>query len=339
MSLPSPCLTAELADALAARALCNVATVHPYHLSHMVLSDADVEAPARLHPVFHGSYDWHSSVHMHWTLVRLLRLFPGRSWDGAVRAHLDARLSAERVAGECAYLAAPERATFERPYGWAWLLALEAELSRLEAGAAWRQALRPLADELALRFAHYLPRLAQPVRSGVHANTAFALLLALGSAPHTGRAELAQLAARRARDFFASDERYPAEYEPSGEDFLSAGLCEALLLCRVLGAETFAAHWPRFAPGERGLGGWLSPLVVGDEDDARLVHWHGANLARAWCWRQLSPALPHALARSARRAADAQLAASLRAATQGSYAATHWLASFALLALSEDAER
>jgi hypothetical protein len=338
MSLPSTGLTAELADAFAARALCNVTTLYPFHLQHMLLGAADARPPDTLHPAFHGSYDWHSSVHMHWTLVRLLRLSPGRSWESAVRAHLDARLTPERVVGECAYLAAPERGTFERPYGWAWLLALEAELARLEPGGAWAAALRPLADELAGRFQSYLRRLALPVRSGVHANTAFALVLVERAARLTQRPLLCELVAERASAFYAGDARYPAEYEPSGEDFLSAGLCEALLLCRVLGRSDFASAWSRFAPSERGLAGWLAPLEVADEHDARLVHWHGVNLSRAWCWRQLAPALPAELAARAARAHEALLAASLGAATAGSYAATHWLASFALLALSDDLE-
>jgi hypothetical protein len=335
MSLLS--LTPELADAFAARALANVALPYPYHLQHMLSSAADARTPEELYPVFWGSYDWHSSVHMHWTLTRLLRLLPRRVWDGALRAHFGARFTKPRIAGECAYFAAPERGTFERPYGWAWLLMLDAELAELAheqpATAPWADNVRQLADQLAQRFADYLPRLVEPVRSGVHGCTAFALALAWDAARRTRRDALVELISERARSWFMDDECYPAEYEPSGEDFLSAGMCEALLMRRVLDPDEFAAFWARFQPTERGLARWLEPVHVADAEDPRLVHWHGLNLARAFCWRGLSASLPDALASRAEGAVAAQLAASLSAATDGSYAATHWLVSFALLAL------
>ena len=322
-------------DRLAATALANVGTEYPFHLTHLMHGDDDLRPPRVLHPLFYGAYDWHSCAHMHWTLARCLRLGIDGGMAALVTAHFDARFTPTAAAGECAYFTVAGRATFERPYGWGWLLQLSVELdalaTTLPAAARWRDALAPLAALLAGRLRAWLPRAEFPVRAGTHGNSAFALLLARQYAQRRDSA-LAASIEERARRWFGNDRRYPAHYEPGGDDFLSGGLCEALLMARLLPADRWATWWAEFAPAEAALAAWLAPVPVADPADAKIVHLHGLNLSRAWCWRQLRPLLPPQLQETAARAATAHLRASLAAATEGDYAGTHWLASFALLA-------
>ncbi len=332
--------TDDRLDALARVALANVAAVYPYHLTHLARGDDEVREPRRLYPAFFGAYDWHSSVHMHWSLARCLRLNPPAATAAAIAAHFDSRLTPAAIAGECVYFAAAGRGAFERPYGWGWLLQLWTELDALAAqspaAARWRDALNPLAEQLADRFVGWLPRAEFAVRAGTHGNSAFALILALHYAQRRGHAPLAAMIAERSQRWFASDRSYPAEYEPGGDDFLSGGLCEALLMLRLLPAGDWTRWWSAFAPKSRVLARWLAPVNVSDAADAKIVHLHGLNLSRAWCWHQLRPRLPAALRQKAELAAAAHLQASLDAATSGDYVGTHWLASFALLALTGD---
>jgi hypothetical protein len=297
--------------------------------------DDDLRPPRVLHPLFHGAYDWHSCAHMHWTLARCLRLGIDGGMAASVTAHFDARFTPAAAAGECAYFTVAGRATFERPYGWGWLLQLSVELdalaTTLPAAARWRDALAPLAALVAGRLRAWLPRAEFPVRAGTHGNSAFALLLARQYAQRRDSA-LAASIEERARRWFGNDRRYPAHYEPGGDDFLSGGLCEALLMARLLPADRWATWWAEFAPAEAALAAWLAPVPVADPADAKIVHLHGLNLSRAWCWRQLRPLLPPPLQETAAHAAQEHLRASLAAATEGDYAGTHWLASFALLA-------
>lgn len=330
-----PSLPAALAQAFAATALANVQAVYPFHLVHFARSAEDLLAPEQLHPAFFGSYDWHSCVHMHWTLVRLWTLAPGLAARSQIEAQLDARLTRERVAGELRYFA--PRASFERPYGWGWLLALHAALVRTARAApqatAWRDAVAPLADLLATRCIDFLPRSAYPVRAGTHGNTAFAFVLMLDWAVLTQHPALRSAIVERAQRWYGRDRRYPAHFEPGGDDFLSGGLCEALLMQRVLDACDWVDWWEAFAPDAASLATWLTPVQVSDATGPKIVHLHGLNLSRAWCWRTLAPHLPTALQPAALAAVDAHLAVSLDAATAGHYVGTHWLASFALLAL------
>lgn len=331
----APLLHAELAQAFAATALSNVQAVYPFHLVHFARNAEDLVSPEQLHPAFFGSYDWHSCVHMHWTLVRLWALAPDLKARPQVEAHLTARLTRERIAGELHYFL--PRASFERPYGWGWLLALHAALVRTATtaphAATWRDAVAPLADLLATRCIEFLPRSVYPVRAGTHGNTAFALVLMLDWAVLTQHPALRGAIVERAQRWFGSDRRYPAHFEPSGDDFLSGGLCEALLMQRVLDACDWVDWWEAFAPDAASLATWLTPVQVSDATDPKIVHLHGLNLSRAWCWRALAPHLPAVLQPAAQVAVDAHLAVSLRAATAGHYVGTHWLASFALLAL------
>ena len=332
-------LDLELVERLARVALTNVGTEFPYKLDQVLAAEHDLASPRALHPAFWGSYDWHSCVHMHWTLARLLHRYPGHALAPATRVHFDARLRPAALAGELATLAGPHRQTFERPYGWGWLLKLAAELEVLgrvaPAGSRWRDAVRPLAGAFAERFIDFLRRATYPTRSGAHGNTAFALLLALDWCDERPHPALRAAIEARARGWFARDRRYPASYEPGGDDFVSGGLVEAALMKRVVDGCGYADWWDQFQPPDDALAVWLDPVAVSDERDARIVHLHGVNLSRAWCWRRLQGAVPAALRAPVQRAIEAHLAASLPAATDGDYVATHWLASFALLALDD----
>jgi len=325
-------------DALAATALANVGREYPFHLMHLAGDGADLRSPRALHPVFFGAYDWHSCVHMHWTLARCLRRLSAGAMAAAVTAHFDARFTPAAGTGECAYFSAAGRAAFERPYGWGWLLQLAVELdalaARVPAAARWSSALGPLAALLAERFVAWLPRAEFPVRAGTHGNSAFALLLALQHARRRGAAALALAIEERARRWFGDDRDYPAGYEPGGDDFLSGGLCEALLMARVLPADQWTQWWSTFAPSVDAVAPWLWPVPVSDPADPKIVHLHGLNLSRAWCWRQLLPLLPAMQRAAAAGAVETHLRASLAAATEGDYVGTHWLASFALLAVT-----
>jgi hypothetical protein len=334
-----PAFTPELGERLARVALASLATEYPYQLQHLLTSDADARLPRALHPVFWGSYDWHSSVHMHWTLARCLRLARDLPSVAHAVAHFDARLRPAHVDAELAYLRGTGRASFERPYGWGWLLKLQAELELLarerESARRWRDALAPLADEVAMRLLAFLPRLDYPVRAGTHGNTAFALILALDYARVAQHRALARSVAERALTWFGGDRHYPAEYEPGGDDFLSGGLVEAVLMRRTVDDQRFAHWWDAFAPAPGALPRWLTPVRVSDARDPKIVHLHGLNLSRAWCWRVLRHSLPAALHDPVDRAIEAHLAASAAAAVDGDFVATHWLASFALLALTD----
>jgi hypothetical protein len=326
-----------LAATLARVALANVATAYPYKLDQVLTGDADLLLPRVLHPAFRGSYDWHSCVHMHWSLVRLVRRFPDRDFAAPLRVYLGTRLTPEAIEGELASLSHPHRASFERPYGWGWLLALAADLQMLareqDRTRDWSDALGPLAQAFAARFVDFLPRADYPTRAGSHGNSAFALLLALRWCEVAHQSELRRLIAARAQAWYGADSSYPAAFEPSGDDFLAAGLVEAALMHRVLEASSFANWWKQFVPDERALAHWLRPVAISDACDAKIVHLHGVNLTRAWCWRQLLPELGTPLRTAAESAIATHLAASLPAASSGDYVGTHWLASFALLAL------
>jgi hypothetical protein len=300
----------------------------------------DVQAPTALHPAFYGCYDWHSSVHGHWMLVRLLRMFPDLPEGKEIRKAISANLTAGNIAGEVAYLKQKNRQSFERTYGWAWLLKLAEELSLWNDNEAriWSRNLQPLADALVNQYVLFLPKQTYPIRTGVHPNTAFGLAFALDYANTVSNEKLSTLIAERSRTYFAKDMSYPAAWEPGGEDFLSPALMEADLMRRVLKPSEFRRWFHRFLPQlSAGVPGTLlRPAIVTDRSDPKLVHLDGLNLSRAWCMRSIAFALP--ANDSARKilAASARLHASdaLAHVASGDYAGEHWLASFAVYLLS-----
>ncbi len=326
-------LTDALAVDMARLALENIGREFPNAPGHLLRSAEDLRAPRELHPAFFGSWDWHSSVHQHWVLVRLLRL--GRA-DGHTNRALDAlaeSLSPEHLTVEATYLR--KHPSFERTYGWAWLLRLADELSAWSHpnGPAMAEALAPVVAVVRSNWLAFLPLATYPIRAGTHANSAFGLVLALEHARATGNATFGAALERRTMDWFVADRDYPAHLEPGGDDFLSPALVEAMLMASML-ESGFDIWFEAFMPSVPGS--LLEPAVVADRSDPKTVHLDGLNLARAWSWRRIAAALgndPRAAA--ARTAADTHLEAAVPFLFSGEYAGEHWVTSFALLALTD----
>jgi hypothetical protein len=314
-------LTPELARRFARVALANIDRDYPRHALQLLTGPEQERSERALHPAFYGSYDWHSAVHMHWTLMRVLRLYPASSEAILISDALDVHLTEANIARELDYFRSPAGRTFERPYGWAWLLELQAEALTLN--SRWSRALQPLAEELAQRFAEYLRMSPYPVRSGAHGNSAFACRLALDYALAAKDAALESEVRKAARRWYEGDRAAPIAYEPSLDDFLSPALMEAALMRQLMDDSQFTAWMRRFAPD--GLGALAEPPTVIDHADPKQSHLDGLCLSRAWCFARLGDM----------QAAQALLAAALPYATGGDYAGRHWLASFAALALGE----
>jgi len=311
-------LSASLAEAFARVALDNVAREYPRHVAHLLTGAGEDLSPRRRHPAFYGSYDWHSAVHMHWLLARVL---PSCAPRDEIAARLDAHLTPQALQRELEYFNSPAGKTFERPYGWAWLLELQAELLRL-GERKWSDALQPLAAELARRLAAFVTGAPYPIRAGSHGNTAFACLLGLDFARTAGDRALASAIAAAARRWYGSDRDAPLAYEPSLDDFLSPSLVEAAFMREALEPAEFSAWAQGFLTSDPGS---LAAPRVADREDPKQSHLDGLALSRAWCLRKLGYD----------EAAERHLAAALPHAAAGPYAGTHWLASFAALALGE----
>lgn len=329
--MPSPSeITPAIASSFARLTLGHLGQQWPYKMDHVMNGPDDVRAPVELHPIFHGSFDWHSCVHGWWQVLRLLRWFPDIPEAAEIRARAEAMLVPDKVAGELAYLDRPNSAGFERPYGWAWLLALHHEASLHN--ASWGAALAPLAHAFADRFGRFLPKLTYPIRVGTHFNTAFALVLAIEWA-RVNDADLAASIESSATGWFANDADCQA-WEPGGDEFLSSALSEALLMSRVV--PDFPAWFDRFLPGAAtgAPASLFTPAHVSDRTDGKIAHLDGLNLSRAWCWRGIADALggSHPVAGPANAAAAEHLAASIDHLADN-YMGAHWLATFALLAL------
>jgi hypothetical protein len=325
----------DQSDALADCALQAVRREFPHKLDHLILHAQDHPLPRDIHPVFWGSYDWHSSVHMHWSLVRLRAMAPSLALRAEVEQHLDEHFTATKIEVERAYASTPGRGGFERPYGWAWLLKLQCEMESLASDArvaAWAAAMAPLAEDIAEGFRQFIGRSHYPVRAGTHANSAFAMVLAREFALHRNDTALLSAIDDAAVRWFGQDRAYPAHYEPSGSDFLSAGLCEALLMSQVLG-DDFPTWWRSFDSDGQALQHWLQPAVVSDRVDAQLVHLDGLNLSRAWCLSSLAGHVGGDQRAPMFAAAQAHWNAAWPHITTGDFAATHWLVSFALLSV------
>ena len=333
-------LSEKQASHFAALALKCVSREFPNKPEHVINDAADVKNPKLLHPAFYGCYDWHSSVHGHWMLVRLLRTFPGLAEAPQIRNALNSNLTAQNILTEAAYFKQPNRQSFERTYGWAWLLKLAEELHSWDDadGRNWARNLQPLTDAIVNAYAVFLPKQTYPIRTGVHPNTAFGLAFAIDYAQAVNDQKLASLLDERSRSYFAKDTNYPGSWEPGGEDFFSPALMEADLMRRVMKPAEFARWFHRFLPGvsNGAVASLLQPAVVTDRSDPKLVHLDGLNLSRAWCMGDIANALPRSdPARAVLTKAAAKHAIdALAHVASGDYAGEHWLASFAVFLLS-----
>ena len=335
--MPIPPL-AQLVSRFLPVTIANLAREYPNGLALRLRSDADLGTPRQLHPAFFGCYDWHSAVHGFWQLARTLRVLPGHPLEGAMRTALDQALNPQAIAGEMAYLA--DFATFEVPYGMAWVLKLAEELRRIpgEPAARWRAALAPLEAHAAVALDRYAARLPLPVRTGMHNQTAFALGFALDWCAVTGETGLRNRLVERCRHFYLADRHAPLTWEPSAADFVSPALAEADLMRRLLASVEFATWLDGFlgSDAEGTLALRLPPARVADYADGQLAHYCGLNLSRAWMLRGISRALGESnlLRTACETLADAHLEAGWKDALHEDYMVSHWAPSFLLLAMT-----
>ncbi|MFB6318612.1 DUF2891 domain-containing protein [Saccharicrinis sp. FJH54] len=327
--------TPEQAEVLCQPALKCIQKLYPYKPGKVLGSDADVVAPKVDHPAFYGCFDWHSSVHGHWTLVRLLKSYPGLPEAKQIRTMFEENLTSEHIQKEIAFFADPNNKTFERTYGWAWLLKLQMELRTWDdpLGKQLAANVQPLADTIVSKYSHFLDKLNYPIRVGEHTNTAFGLTFAWDYANAFGETVLKNKIEDKALQFYEKDKDCPISWEPGGFDFLSPCLIEADLMTRVMNKVDYMLWLQSFLPGlgdDEGIK--LEPAVVSDRTDGKLVHLDGLNLSRAWCLFNIARKLPGedediiAMAKQ-------HLNAALPHVTSGAYEGEHWLASFAVYAL------
>lgn len=308
---------------------------YPYKLSHVMQSDADALPPRELTPIFYGCFDWHSAVHGHWMLVRLVRLYPKAAFAEQARSALAQSFTAENVAAEVAYFNGKGRKSFERPYGLAWFLQLCAELRQWQDADAqrWVATLQPLETVVIERLTDWLPKLSHPVRNGTHSQTAFALGLIHDWARVCGNEQVLRLVVERARHYYLRDRGANLAFEPSGHDFLSPAIAEADVMRRILSPVEFAAWLGAFLPGlpVDGSTDWMPVAVVTDRSDGHLVHLDGLNLSRAWMLEGIAQGLPAGDPRvpGIRSVAKAHRDAGIAALSEQSYEGGHWLGSFA----------
>jgi hypothetical protein len=343
-------LDAATAERFANLALACIHREYPNKTGHHILtSDRDARPPRELTPAFYGCFDWHSAVHGHWMLARLARLFPEAAFAAKARQAFAQNLTTENLAREAEYMQVPYtqpdvRASFERPYGLAWLLQLAGELAQWNDKSAqqWSSALQPLVDTAVRRVEAWLPKLSHPVRSGEHSQSAFSLSLMFDYALIAHRLEFQTLLESTIRRFYLRDRDCPLAYEPSGEDFLSPCLAEADLVRRILTGPEFAAWFDSFLPSVPHDGSlWMQPAQPLDPADGKLGHLDGLNLSRAWMLNGIISALPKddqripSLARTAEQHAHAGLAA----VTSERYEGAHWLGTFAVYLLTDSGQR
>jgi len=328
-------LTQAGASHFAELALACLEQEYPNKLNQTLAGPSQLERPKQLHPAFYGCFDWHSSVHGSWMLVRLMRTFPGLPEEEAIRRLLNRLLSRKNLRAEADYLER-ESKSWERMYGWAWLLKLYEETDSWKDGDArdWAKALEPLVEVVVSRMEAFLPKQAVPVRTGVHPNTAFGLAFGLDYARHAGNRQLEDLLVERAKTYYANDTDWPAHWEPSGEDFLSPGLIEADLMQRVYQGGTYKRWFRRFV-SRKERETWYDPVQVSDRSDPKIVHLDGLNLSRAWCFFGIAGALNKAKDRDPLlEAAREHLRASLPHVASPYYEGSHWLGTFAVYALT-----
>ena len=328
-------LTKEGASHFANLALSCIQKEYPNKLGQVLKDKNSLKEPKDLHPAFYGCFDWHSSVHGHWMLVRLLKIFPDLPEAPQIRKMLSTNMSAENIQGEVAYLKTASK-SWERMYGWSWLMKLSEELYdwRDSDGQQWKKNLQPLTDLMIERYIDFLPKQTYAVRTGVHPNTAFGLSFALDYAKKAKHTALENIIISRAKDYYLNDTDCPADWEPSGEDFLSACLEEAKLMSKVLSADQFEYWFKKFLPKKK-MKALIHPAEVSDRSDPKLVHLDGVNLSRAWCIYGLLPYVKKKKNRKLlTKAAEKHLNATVPYIASEYYEGTHWLASFAVYALA-----
>lgn len=338
-------LSMEMASGFARIALSCVHREYPNKPGHVMNDESEVKNPRDLHPAFYGCYDWHSAVHGHWMLVRLLKMLPDLPEGPEIRSAIGENLVADNVLAEVEYLNQSSRKSFERTYGWAWLLKLAEELYTWDDsdGRTWTRNLEPLTTAIVRRYLDFLPRQTYPIRRGVHANTAFGIAFAWDYAHTVGATDLEKMLVERSETYFEADTAYPASWEPGGDDFFSPCLLEADLMRRVMPAGAFAAWFDSFLPrlGEGIPPNILEPATVSDRSDPKIVHLDGLNLSRAWCMLGIANALPagHPSRRVLLNAAVLHASDALNHVASGHYEGTHWLASFAVFTFSVASEQ
>jgi hypothetical protein len=333
-------LTDEQAAQLAGLALKGLDQEYPNKPANVLAGPQDIRSPREFSPAFFGCFDWHSSVHGHWMLVRLLKVQPNFSRAQEIRDRLEQHLTLENILAETKHFQQPEHKSFERLYGWAWYLRLVTELHTWDdaQGQRWRANLKPLEDHLVAATLEFLPKQAYPIRTGVHPNTAFGMAQIRDYAIAVGHLALVELIDRRARDYFFEDRNYPIEYEPSGEDFFSGALNEADLMRRVLPSAEFEQWFENFLPqlerpsAER----FLTPVSVTDITDGKLVHLAGLNFNRAWTLQGILASLPESSSARTRLelSAEEHIKAGMEYVFTGDYAGEHWLGTFAIYVLT-----
>lgn len=330
-------LTVDQASAFAALPLRSLRHEYPNHIMHLLNGPQDVLSPRAMHPVFYGCYDWHSAVHGYWLLARCARLYPSLPQQDAITALFDEHFTVDNMQQETAYFQAPNRASFERPYGFAWIVALAQELDVWQhpKAKAWLTAMEPLTAEIRNRIFSYFTKLSYPIRVGTHYNSAFALKLILDFARHRHDVELEELVVSASRRYYQHDTNYPAHYEPGGDEFLSAALTEALLMSDVLSADAFPGWFAQYLPAPGDVHRLMTPADVSDHSDPKIAHLNGLNLSRAWCMKRIARRLPENVPARAvlGKAAQDHIDAGLPHVISGEYAGEHWLATFAMLAL------
>ncbi|TNF28834.1 MAG: DUF2891 domain-containing protein [Deltaproteobacteria bacterium] len=327
-------LNFDEANILAELPLRCVDQEYPNKLNQVIGDDNDLQSPEELHPAFFGCFDWHSSVHGHWSIVRLLSIFPNIDHADSLKALLQSHITEKNIKKELQYFEDEINKGYERMYGWAWLLKLDDEL------AAWNDPvaqdlhlnLRPLTHWVEQEIIEFLPKLAYPIRVGTHTNTAFALSFIHDHAIKAGNDDLLKIVNQKALEFYSTDVDAPLSWEPSGFDFLSPVLEEANLMRRVLNEKEFEDWLKKFLPELIDPAFELEPGIVTDRKDGHLVHLDGLNFSRAWCLHGIAETLTdydHLT-----KIANDHIRHSLAGITDGNYEGSHWLASFALLALS-----
>jgi len=333
-------LTGVQADNYAALALKGIPQQYPNKPSNVMSSADDVRSPQEMHPAFYGNFDWHSSVHGHWMLVRLLRQFPECKSADKIRVILNSQLTADKMQQETDYFTESHNKHFERMYGWAWLLQLVRELHTWDDPDAklWRKHLRPLEEKIVELATAYLPKLSFPIRVGTHTDTAFALSMKLDYARAIGNSDFEALLIRKSKQFYLNDKNYPAHYEPSGHDFFSSGFNEADLMRRILPSDEYSEWLDQFLPELRAnqLGSMMIPVEVTDVTDGHLVHLAGLDLARAWTMSGIASALDQNDVRRQHllNSIPPHVKAGSQYINSGHYEGEHWLATFAVYHLT-----